>query len=371
MANDSIRNRTLFALSLFAGGFVFPLLWLVAAIVAFTIYAEIANPAKPASSHALPTKPTPAGWNITADDPDWKDRFLALCESPAETAFLTAMVDAHGLAPSDGVLKGGGIKFDLQVRVPPYRLDFLVDGWLCVEIDGAEWHSAPEQVERDRIRDEYLVEKGYTVLRIPARVVFRMPLEAVNRVRRAHAVGRPASVVDEPVPSKQPPAPTGGILSSTSRFLDELNRSVAVARERQKATAEARSSVSVQRILIEGAVDLAVHSVELDEKLAANPKFAEIYNQMRANLDDSLAKQGQASASETQRIVIPVLTMPEKHPDAAIDALIQADYRTILAERSEVIKAARAKMASNPEVAKRVCANLRKQEHSELADALT
>jgi hypothetical protein len=35
-----------------------------------------------------------------------------------------------------------------------------------IEFDGDYWHSKPDQIERDRLRDEYLTGKGYEVLRI-------------------------------------------------------------------------------------------------------------------------------------------------------------------------------------------------------------
>ncbi len=47
---------------------------------------------------------------------------------------------------------------------------------LVVEIDGETWHGSPDAKERDAARDEIIRAEGYTVLRIPAKVVLtRLP----------------------------------------------------------------------------------------------------------------------------------------------------------------------------------------------------
>jgi quercetin dioxygenase-like cupin family protein len=74
------------------------------------------------------------------------------------------------------------------------RVDFLANKHLVVEIDGAAYHSSAEAVENDRIRDEYLIENGYVILRIPAKVVFNSPGDAVERVCRAYRTLRMSSV---------------------------------------------------------------------------------------------------------------------------------------------------------------------------------
>ena len=171
-----------------AGSFVFPLLFLVAAFLAWTIYSDLTDP--------KPTAPPADAWYIrrwTAipDDPQCKTYFLPYCESPAEAAFLEAMIADYKLLPKTGMLVGPGIELNLQVKRKPYRVDFLVDKWLVVEIDGAAWHSSPEAVERDRIRDEFFVTDGFIVIRIPAKVVFNTPKRVVEMVRAAVARGAP------------------------------------------------------------------------------------------------------------------------------------------------------------------------------------
>ena len=124
---------------------------------------------------------------LTADDEDWHRCFQRHCESPAEVAFLDAMVEAFNLTPEMGRLRGGGLTLQMQVPVMNYRLDFLIDDGLIVEVDGARWHSSPEAIERDAERDKALAKKGYEILRIPAQVTLYKPEDAIKQVRQARS----------------------------------------------------------------------------------------------------------------------------------------------------------------------------------------
>jgi very-short-patch-repair endonuclease len=107
------------------------------------------------------------------------------------------MMSSFSLQPDNGVLKAPGLALNMQVEMRPYRLDFLANGWLVIEIDGNVWHSSPEAVARDKARDEFFHSYNYTVLRIPAKVVFSTPQEAVRRVRASLAEGRKISIKPE------------------------------------------------------------------------------------------------------------------------------------------------------------------------------
>lgn len=121
---------------------------------------------------------------LTAQDDNWLRVFQSLCESPAETAFLDAMVSAFDLEPDNGRLSGSGLILQMQVPVVNYRLDFLIDEKLVVEVDGARWHSSPEAVERDAERDKKLSAKGFEILRIPAKTTLYNPDEAIELVHK-------------------------------------------------------------------------------------------------------------------------------------------------------------------------------------------
>lgn len=123
------------------------------------------------------------------------------CESPAETAFLDAMVSAYDLQTGPGAIEGRGLRLRNQISMgrlrihrnhasSQYRADFLVDEKLVVEIDGATYHSSPEAIARDQQRDVDIRREGYTVLRIPAQVVFQNSVETVKRVEAARTAIR-------------------------------------------------------------------------------------------------------------------------------------------------------------------------------------
>ena len=163
-------------------GFVFPLFFLFAGLFAFSIFKDLSVPEAPTTSgHKGLTE-------VTDGDESWIDKFHSFCESPAETAFLTAMISAFDLKPDKGFLSGRGLNLNMQVPVSIYRLDFLVDRRLVVEIDGAAYHSSPEAIAKDKRRDVALNELGFEVLRIPAKITLFSPSEAVARVKRARLV---------------------------------------------------------------------------------------------------------------------------------------------------------------------------------------
>ena len=175
-------NRLAIVLACIVGGFAFAPIWVLAAYMAWTIVRERGGLGR---NPSLPDHRT-----VTAADPRWRASFLAACESPAETEFVEAMVSVCRLTPHKGRLRSPEMSMEMQVPIGRYRADFVVDGWLVVEIDGAAYHSSPQAVARDRERDRYMADIGLTVLRIPAKTVFRTPVVAVRRVRSALGAGR-------------------------------------------------------------------------------------------------------------------------------------------------------------------------------------
>lgn len=163
-------------------GFIFPLTFLFAVMIGFSILKDMSKPDVPITSgHEGLT-------DVTAADESWLDKFYTFCESPAETAFLKAMISEFDLKPAEGFLSGRGLNLYMQVPVSYYRLDFLVDKRLVVEIDGAAWHSSPEAVAKDRLRDSELSDLGFETLRIPAKIALYSPNEAIARVKRSRVI---------------------------------------------------------------------------------------------------------------------------------------------------------------------------------------
>lgn len=68
-------------------------------------------------------------------------------------------------------LRDAGVEFQMQVQVLGFRVDFLLSGWLVLEIDGSTHHSGAEAFAADRARDAALARIGFRVLRFSYRQV--------------------------------------------------------------------------------------------------------------------------------------------------------------------------------------------------------
>ena len=108
------------------------------------------------------------------------------------------------------VLRGrrfGGRRFRRQHTIRPYIVDFLcAEAWLVVEIDGLI-HEL--QQEYDAERDDFLHERGYRVLRIPAdqiRPDLAAALEQIDRACKVAPVVPNGSASD----TWTPPLPCAG-----------------------------------------------------------------------------------------------------------------------------------------------------------------
>lgn len=64
------------------------------------------------------------------------------------------------------LFRTNGISYDAQVFLPGIgRVDFLLQGFLIVEIDGFEFHSKRADMRRDRTRNNASTVNGFAVLR--------------------------------------------------------------------------------------------------------------------------------------------------------------------------------------------------------------
>ncbi|WP_179229106.1 type IV toxin-antitoxin system AbiEi family antitoxin domain-containing protein [Parenemella sanctibonifatiensis] len=88
-----------------------------------------------------------------------------------------------------------GIKMTCQVTIVGVgRVDLLIGQRLVIEVDGFEYHSSPEQFEKDRQRDRRLVALGYLVVRLSYRQVMENwdeVLPDILRIIRTRAHRRP------------------------------------------------------------------------------------------------------------------------------------------------------------------------------------
>lgn len=86
-----------------------------------------------------------------------------------------------------------GWRLELNGRVLRYRGDLVHRAWVVVEVDGRQFHSAPEVFVTDRVRQNELVLDGWLVLRYAASTVLADPGavadEVVAALRRRHGRG--------------------------------------------------------------------------------------------------------------------------------------------------------------------------------------
>lgn len=181
-------QRGLLAAVLIVIGFFFWPLLVVGGLIAWSVYSDIRD--EPERERQEAEIAARLNEPVTVEDM----RFT--CESPAEEAFFDIMVSAYKMTTGPGCIAGEGVKLRTQIGLgrlhigrgsawSQFRGDFLVDEKLVVEIDGETWHGSPEAKARDAARDEVIRAEGYTVLRIPANVVFSSPTETVRRVEEA------------------------------------------------------------------------------------------------------------------------------------------------------------------------------------------
>jgi len=84
------------------------------------------------------------------------------CESPIEQIFLRRVLE-----------RWPEIDIEAQVKIGPYRADFVLEGKLVVECDGREFHESLTQQAHDSERDDLMRELGYIVIRLSGADIHR------------------------------------------------------------------------------------------------------------------------------------------------------------------------------------------------------
>lgn len=285
-----------------------------------------------------PNQPSPRfrkEMRAVGSDPNWSRFIEEHCESPAETAFLRAMIEAYDLTPVGGSLAGKGLRLDFQVEEGGYRTDFLADRWLVIEIDGAAYHSSAEAIARDRVRDEYFESLGYSVVRIPAKVVFNRPKEAVQRVRSALHKGKRT----RPMPvQKSGWQRLSDTFVSISDGLEEINKSAARAREVGPALESANRAWTNQRDFIRMIFERSQESIDRRNKtdgMTADELAQFETDEFLQNIHLSDIKA--LRYRHTSRFYVPFPAAPPPHSNTEYDAVIQQGYERICQERDEFI----------------------------------
>jgi len=263
-------------------GFVFPPVFLLAVVLVFSIISDTFNPIIAAPTHRETLK------TVSSREDRWLDSFHKICESPAEISFLDAMIFAFNLKPENGLLVGRGLKLQLQVPVSRYRLDFLVDKNLIVEIDGAAYHSSPDAVLRDRTRDAFLAGEGFEILRIPAKIVLHDPTETICRVRNARKVAdeNRAQKVQEIRESFRP----SQVLASINGALISFSEGIKKFNEEIDRTNNANNEASV--------LWTAAELKRIQDEIDAMPGRRELFEEVKMRFGQSEDQPNNAASSK-------------------------------------------------------------------------
>lgn len=313
--------------------FIFPYVLIIVLCLAWVIFVDSRSP-------KIEDLPPPRTWvDATPADSDWLDLFLKGCESPAEEQFLQAMVKEFDLYPNKGTLISSGLSMEMQFTFQNYRFDFVLNGKYIVEIDGATYHSSPEQMERDRIRDEFSVANGYSVLRVPASVVFNNPAEAIRRVKdfAFKSTIAAAKPIAKPTPKQKP---VSHYFSDFTKGISNFTQSISDASLKQATTSYFREAISHEQIFL-GAV---VSKVETEIRVMnLSPDERKFHDDMYARLTQGRGKKTLAEAFYW----IPVV-LPKPVDDEEVQRQIAAECADALQERSERFGNLRERSANDP-----------------------
>ena len=284
-----------------------------------------------------PNQPSPRYRHLANDDD---------CESPAEDAFLRAITAIYDLKPMGRSFLGKGLRLDLQVEEGRYRVDFLANEWLVIEIDGAAYHSSPEAIARDKVRDEYFESLGYTVIRIPAKVVFHTPHDAVQRVRAALQEGKRSPPVRVEKTGLQRLSQT---MTSINDVLSEIDDGMSRKIAEDRALADARSAFEMEEIIIQNAMKAAKQEREISARCADDPTFAKTYAEffaLFAQRPESDANPRKEKLLEVK--VFPKSPLPSGNPDH--DAAIRLQFAQIVETRNTFLQEQRTTLANDAEL---------------------
>ncbi len=313
------------------------IIFLVLAIAAFMLWHFV--PQKPKE----PPKPAPRyrrDFRISAEQVDWQSFAEEHCESPAEIAFLRGMISTLGMRPHLGALVSEGVRLDFQVEEGRYRVDFLVNHWLVVEIDGAAYHSSAEVKIRDGMRDRYLENLGYSVLRIPAKLVFRNPKQAVDQVQSALLGGRR----EIPTPA---PAVQGGF-ARLAQTAASFSNSVEMSEKKQAirlALADATAALSAEEATLNTALKSA--SDQMEHQVWVSSLDADVLECYQQSVRDLRAVSAQVEQKSNVGVNFRKFQRPPPTGDAWVDEHVSAAFGQLEVKRASAVSKVKDRMRQN------------------------
>jgi very-short-patch-repair endonuclease len=115
---------------------------------------------------------------------------------PQRSAATRSLIDARAESGLESLFRVAAVRegwsVAVQVAIPGVgRVDFVIDSWLVIEVDGDQWHSTWEQRTRDRDREAELVRRGMRFHRFGYRQVMSDLAGCIEVTRTLLAAGRP------------------------------------------------------------------------------------------------------------------------------------------------------------------------------------
>jgi very-short-patch-repair endonuclease len=298
---------------------------------------------------------------VSTANPNWRDLFAALCDSPPEIALLDALIEAYGLTPHDGVLKSLALKLQLQVPMKPYRVDFLINDKIIVEVDGKTYHSSRDAVKRDLGRDEYFRSKGFAVIRIPAQDIFADVQGAVTKITRSSEL-RPQRTSESAVKPKR--FTLSDALSGIGKAISDVNSFVEKAQVNaqigQGALAEQREAFYRETKAIDRAISVALKQRDGDRYRAQSADHAAWY-------DAAHDRQGPSYPAKP----IPEFRAPAATNDPEKDAALRRAFTLLVQERSKYFLGIREQMRADAALSAAVSDKLCREGRTTLWNAIT
>jgi very-short-patch-repair endonuclease len=197
--------------------------------------------------------------NVTSNEWQRFAEYFERCDSEAEIWLLEALILGAELKPDGNVLRGK-ISLQPQALALIYRVDFLVNQKLVVEVDGQSYHSDPRAFEADRLRDQELILNGFQPIRFSAKQIFRDSAQAADKVIEAAYNLTGSSIEKEP---KSPPiSPQPG----------SSEREISILKARQKISD--RRLIKFLRAIVD---DGTIAAISINERLRRGESLDEIF----------------------------------------------------------------------------------------------
>lgn len=334
--DKKIITRLMLVFVLFLVGVVFHLALLLAAALAWSIYEGLKSPSTKnfeaakheCTKHDSSFDTVKGRRNVSKNDDEWEKYFLADCESPAEESFLTTVIEAFNLVPERGRLVGEKITLEMQIAKSRYRFDFLLNSSQIIEVDGAAWHSSQEQKERDRVRDEYCINCGYNVTRIPAKTVlydykktveiFRTLIDVSHTYKESKAVSTESKVVPR---------------VTASDFINKINREIDSNLDIEKYSRDFKKTFENERMHLEIFCQSVERKIEIEKYLAdSESETKSRFVAHRARLS--------ALVDSDEELVVNWLPIQEPSgiSDPDLQARITSKFRALSEEREAYLK---------------------------------